>query len=77
MWRGDRVLRRRYWPKDVGHRAALLQPFDDSRRRDWSEVVASTLLMLHIADMVEHGMRSSAFSFTDSSARLAHAIAAP
>jgi len=77
VWRGDRVLRRRYWPKDVGHRAALLQPFDDSRRRDWSEVVASTLLMLHIADMVEHGARSSAFSFADSTARLAHAIAAP
>jgi len=77
VWRGDRVLRRRYWPKDVGHRAALLQPFDDSRRRDWNEVVASTLLMLHIADMVERGTRSASFSFTDSTARLANAVAAP
>jgi predicted dehydrogenase len=77
VWRGDRVLRRRYWPKDVGHRAALLQPFDDSHRRDWSEVVASTLLMLHIADMVEHGTRSSTFSFADSAARLAREVEAP
>ena len=77
VWRGERVLRRRYWPKDVGHRAALLQPFDDSRRRDWSEVVASTLLMLRIAEMVEHGTRSATFSFADSTARLARAVEAP
>nr|HET7860434.1 Gfo/Idh/MocA family oxidoreductase [Caldimonas sp.] len=77
VWRAERVLRRRYWPKDVGHRAALLQPFDDSRRRDWSEVVASTLLMLQIADMVEHGTRSATFSFAESTARLARAVEAP
>ena len=57
--------------------AALLQPFDESRRRDWSEVVASTLLMLQIADIVEHGTRSAAFSFADSTARLARALEAP
>jgi predicted dehydrogenase len=74
VWQGERVERRRFWPKDVGHRAALLQPFDDRRRRDWGEVVASSLLMLHIADMVEHGTRQSSFSFTAAAARLSQAV---
>jgi predicted dehydrogenase len=77
VWQGERVRRRRYWPKDVGHRAALLQPFDDTRQRDWGEIVASTLLMLHIAAMVQQGTRISTFSFTDSAARLGQAIEAP
>jgi len=39
--------------------------------------VASTLLMLRIAEMVEHGTRSATFSFADSTARLARAVEAP
>lgn len=52
VWQGARVTRRRYWPKDVGHRDAIAQPFDGAAQRDWHEIELSTLLMLHIADMV-------------------------
>lgn len=70
LWQGPRLRRRRYWPKDVGHRAAIRQPFGDAPARDWHEVELSTLLMLHIADMVREGRRQSAFSFADSWRRL-------
>lgn len=64
LWQGPHRWRRRYWPKDVGHRAAILQPFG-SLARDWHEVELSTLLMLHIAAMVRAGERESAFSFIE------------
>lgn len=63
IWQGRRLIRRRYWPKDVGHEAALCQPFDSKASRDWEEVEKSTLLMLKIADMVKNGDESSSFSF--------------
>lgn len=51
IWIGSKLIRRRYFPKDVGHRNSVLQPIRKPVR-DWNEVVASTKLMLHIADMV-------------------------
>jgi predicted dehydrogenase len=66
LWQGSRVTTRSYWPKDVGHRLAILQPFRDDARRNWQEVVQSTLLMLHITDMVRNGERHSEMSLTDS-----------
>ena len=72
LWQGERLLRKRFWPKDVGHRLAILQPFQPSPVRDWNEVVQSTQLMLHIADMLRAGVRQSVFSFRDSAAQLAH-----
>ncbi|MGZ8261063.1 MAG: Gfo/Idh/MocA family protein [Caldimonas sp.] len=74
LWQGSRVLRKRFWPKDVGHGKAIHQPFDNGGLRDWEEVVRSTLLMLHIAEMVKSGRRQSTFSFADSTARLERAI---
>ena len=73
LWQGDRVMRKRFWPKDVGHGRAIGQPFGDASR-NWSEVVRSTLLMLHIAEMVKSGRRQSTFSFAESEARLENAI---
>ena len=74
LWQCDRVLRRHYWPKDVGHRHAILQPFaapdGPVPPRDWHEVEHSTLLMLHIADMVRSGTRDSRFSFAEARAAL-------
>jgi predicted dehydrogenase len=77
LWRGEQLLSRRFWPKDVGHRRAILQPFEDDSRRDWQEVVASTLLMLHIADMVRERRRTSTFSFEQCRAELARNIDTP
>jgi predicted dehydrogenase len=59
---GPRLVRRRYWPKDVGHAGAVLQPFE-GEPRDFREVVASTELMLCIADMVRDGEHVRRFSF--------------
>ncbi len=62
IWDGPRLIRRDYRPKDVGHKAAILQPFT-GQTRDWSEVELSSLLMLHIMHMVQEGRPSSEFSF--------------
>jgi len=76
VWQGPRVVRRRYWPKDVGHRLAILQPFRQDAHRDWKEVVLSTLLMLHITAMVRSRSRTSTFSFQESWTRVAKQIEA-
>lgn len=54
----------RFWPKDVGHVRAIMQPFR-APERDWREVELSSLLMLHIAEMVTRGVNESRFSFSD------------
>jgi predicted dehydrogenase len=66
IWQGQRLVRRRYWPKDVGHRLAILQPFPGGASRDWHEVEVSTLLMLHIAEMVRERQWQSSFSLDGS-----------
>ncbi len=70
IWDGPSKRTFRYWPKDAGHRGAVMQPFSDELRRPWQEVVDSTLLMLHITDMVRSANRLSKFSFAESRARL-------
>lgn len=63
LWQGAARQRRRFWPKDVGHRRAVLQPFEATVARDWHEVELSTLLILHITDMVRRLEPHSDFSF--------------
>ena len=65
VYQGERKIHRRYWPKDVGHRDAIQQPFRDLNR-DWKEVENSTLIMLEIADMVRRRERTREFSFAKS-----------
>lgn len=74
LWQGSRLLKHRFWPKDVGHQRAILQPFAESPRRDWHEVELSTLLMLHITGMVRERVRHSKFSFADEWAQIDHAV---
>jgi hypothetical protein len=62
VWESERRYRYRYWPKDVGHRRAVLQPFGDNCR-NWREVELSSLLMLRIADMVVNAQQQADFSF--------------
>lgn len=76
IWQGDRLETKRFWPKDVGHRAAILQPFGTQPARDWKEVVQSTQLMLHIADMLRSGTKQAVFSFRESYEQLQHEIEA-
>lgn len=69
VWQGERRFLRSYWPKDVGHGAAIVQPFG-SPQRAWSEVELSTLLMLRITDMVRGSEKSAQFSFQAEAERL-------
>jgi predicted dehydrogenase len=77
LWQGTRLLRRRYWPKDVGHRLAILQPFRHDSRRDWKEVLLSSLLMLHVAEMVRARERVSVFYFMQRVADLERLMVEP
>jgi predicted dehydrogenase len=70
IWDGPSKRTFRYWPKDAGHRGAVMQPFSDEVQRPWQEIVDSTLLMLHITDMVRSANRFSKFSFSESRACL-------
>jgi predicted dehydrogenase len=62
VWKGPALRRRRFWPKDAGHRAAALQPFAQGAPRDWAEVETSTLLILRITEMVRTGQTQTEFS---------------
>ena len=75
LWRGSRKFRRRFWPKDVGHRFAILQPFQNAVARDWQEVELSTMLTLHISNMVRTLTEFSTFSFREARTYLDRAVA--
>jgi predicted dehydrogenase len=69
VWQDEKLKKYRYWPKDVGHNKALLQPFSDEKR-DWHEVELSTMLMLFVKNMVLSGERVAEFSFSKEYERL-------
>jgi predicted dehydrogenase len=64
VWLEQNKIHRRYWPKDAGHKQAILQPWS-RHYRQWSEVEMSSLLMLKIAGMVRSSIRTSRFSFAE------------
>lgn len=65
VWRGTRVNTWRYWPKDPGHRLAAMQPFIADHIRSWDEVEISTLLMLHVTEMVQNNVANSVFHLSN------------
>ena len=79
LWRGERRRSRSFRPKDVGHRRAILQPFDEETafRRDFEEVVSSSLLTLCIADMVRAGECEKTFSFRQARQAMERAAKTP
>lgn len=66
IWKNETLINKKYSPKDVGHNHSICQPFEETHSRDWDEVVNSSLLMIHIADMVKNSKKYSPFSFSDS-----------
>lgn len=72
IWRNNFIAKKRFKPKDVGHRDGTLQPFEGRRGRDWQEILVSTLLMLRIADMVRSGRASDRLSVQDELAHIGH-----
>ena len=73
MWREEKVKRWRFWPKDVGHKNAVLQPFSTTPLRSWKEVEISTLIMLRIAEMAKGGQQSASLSVSAHFPPVAHA----
>jgi len=57
---GHKKIKRTYFPKDVGHKQAILQPFSD-KKRDMDEVFLSTDIMLYITDMVRNSKCEGTF----------------
>lgn len=53
IWNNEKLIRKKYRPKDVGHKRSVMQPFMNDNR-ELKEVIASTELMLHITDMVKN-----------------------
>lgn len=58
---GAKKVKRKYFPKDVGHKAAILQPFEN-QCRDLHEIFTSTELMLVITDMVRMTKSNTIFN---------------
>lgn len=73
LWQGSRKQHHQYRPKDVGHQRAVLQPFH-THNRDWREVNLSTLLMLHIKDMVVARQTTSRFSLSQTLTQFEQAV---
>lgn len=62
IWDSTFLTHKKYWPKDVGHIRAILQPFNETRYRKWEEVVISTLIMLRVTEMVRNMEREAVIS---------------
>lgn len=66
IWQNEKLITKKYWPKDVGHYKAILQPFNTAKyKRDWNEVENSTLLMLFITDMVLNKEQNKLFNLNE------------
>ena len=52
IWVDSKFKKYRHWPKNNGHKTAVLQPFNKGVKRSWSELKLSTRLMLFIENMV-------------------------
>lgn len=64
FWEGKKKRVKRYYPKDVGHKRAILQPINQEKR-DLNEIRISTALMLEITDMVKGGDTAKRFYLND------------
>lgn len=56
IWDDDKLFRKKYRIKDVGHKRSVFQPFTN-KKRDINEIIASTELMLHLSDMVKESKK--------------------
>ena len=63
IWDEDKLYKKKYRPKDVGHKRSVMQPFREDNR-DLNEVIASTELMLHITEMVRNTVTEKEIELT-------------
>ena len=64
LWQGSKQRQCQYSPKNVGHERAVLQPYQPENRA-WHEVTTSTLLMIHVKDMVLNRQTTSRFNLAE------------
>jgi predicted dehydrogenase len=64
FWEGNDKRVKRYYPKDVGHKRAILQPITGDKR-NLEEIRVSTALMLEITDMVRSQQTHKRFVIGD------------
>lgn len=61
IWNNHKLYKKKYWPKDVGHKRSIMQPFKNNNRA-LQEIISSTELMLHIAEMVRNTQTNKTIS---------------
>ena len=69
IWQDEKLIKKTFYPKDVGHERAIMQIFENNSR-NWNEVELSTLLMLHISEMVKKNEKSSMFATSEKTASI-------
>lgn len=78
LWQGTSRHQKRYWPKDVGHARAILQPFATETARCWDEVIDSSVIMLAVTEMVRTGQNVRMLNIVNERNRIfADAVAPP
>ena len=65
VWRNQDFFHYKNRLKDVGHKSAILQPFQNKNTRDWEEVIVSTRLILTVTDMVNNKLKFKDFMVED------------
>lgn len=63
IWKEDKYISNKYFPKDNGHRNCALQPKFENYKRDWIELSNSTRVMLFIENMVNNRLKNSRINF--------------
>jgi predicted dehydrogenase len=62
IWKNSFFKKFTHWPKNNGHKKTVLQPFNNSKLRNWQEIEFSTRLMLYIESMVISESKEGVFS---------------
>lgn len=70
VWQDAKKSTYRFWPKDVGHKGAIMQPFESRPYRSWNEIEVSTLIMLTAMNMVRSGVAKSTIHIDEEFERL-------
>jgi len=64
IWEDEKIYKKIFFPKDVGHKNSVNQPWEKCQR-NWHEIEQSTLLMLYIKEMVLQRKTYSSYSFKE------------
>jgi len=65
LWKSEQLIKKRYFRKDVGHKNAILQPFNKKNRRDFNEIKISTRLMLDVKEAVLKNQKEFIFKIDE------------